>query len=302
MKKFLIYIPTVLVLAFFIFFSKSQGDFFGINVAFGYGGGGGGGGTMYVLPILGINPVVVTGGNTVTSRNISLLYNVSNASMVAISENPSFIGGIWKTFSVSDSFTLSEGYGVKTLYFKFRSSSGAEVLHQILVTYVVGTETFTPPPTPLPTPTPGAPATVGGFVIPFRSGLTSAQRQSIINLVDSGRMFSQTDAKNYAYAIGEANWQQFVGTNPKLMAPVQPIITTTSKFIFTNYLYLGSIGTEVRALQQKLKDLGYFTYPYITGYFGSVTKSAVVLFQKAYNLTPYPGWVGVGTRSILNSL
>ncbi len=43
----------------------------------------------------------------------------------------------------------------------------------------------------------------------------------------------------------------------------------------------GTRGTEVKQVQSTLKELGYFTYPKITGYYGSITKSAVARFQKA---------------------
>jgi peptidoglycan hydrolase-like protein with peptidoglycan-binding domain len=44
-------------------------------------------------------------------------------------------------------------------------------------------------------------------------------------------------------------------------------------------LSLGMSGAS--QLQKDLKTLGYFTYPLITGYFGAVTKKAVIAFQKA---------------------
>ena len=53
-------------------------------------------------------------------------------------------------------------------------------------------------------------------------------------------------------------------------------------------------------LQLKLKALGYFTFDTATGYFGDMTKDAVVKYQKANNLSPYPGWVGPATRDALN--
>lgn len=71
-------------------------------------------------------------------------------------------------------------------------------------------------------------------------------------------------------------------------------------FIFKNYLYLEDSGEEVKQLQIKLKELGFFDQA-VTGYFGEVTKQAVIAFQKANNLAPYPGWVGEGTRKILNT-
>jgi hypothetical protein len=41
--------------------------------------------------------------------------------------------------------------------------------------------------------------------------LNDAQRQSITNLVNSGRAFTETDARNYAYATGAPDYTQFVG-------------------------------------------------------------------------------------------
>ena len=81
------------------------------------------------------------------------------------------------------------------------------------------------------------------------------------------------------------------------------LVKKSEVYTFTSYLYLNDSGDEVLKLQQVLEDLGYFTYSAgPTGYFGQVTKSAVIKFQKAKNLSPYPGWVGPGTRKALNEL
>jgi hypothetical protein len=82
--------------------------------------------------------------------------------------------------------------------------------------------------------------------------------------------------------------------------PTKPTTPNTSKYTFTKYLTIGSNGEEVKQLQNKLKELGHFTYPTATGYYGNITKTAVIKFQKANNLAPYPGWVGPGTRGVLN--
>jgi hypothetical protein len=82
--------------------------------------------------------------------------------------------------------------------------------------------------------------------------------------------------------------------------PVSPVVVP--KTVFRSSLGLGSKGQEVVALQQKLRELGFFKFPTNTGYYGSVTKAAVIAFQKKYNLKPYPGIVGPLTRAALNSL
>ena len=62
---------------------------------------------------------------------------------------------------------------------------------------------------------------------------------------------------------------------------------------FTKDLTVGSSGAEVSALQNALK-----VSP-ATGYFGSITKAAVVAYQKANGL-PATGFVGPLTRAVLN--
>ncbi len=60
----------------------------------------------------------------------------------------------------------------------------------------------------------------------------------------------------------------------------------------------GSTGTEVKRVQTTLHQLGYYTYPKVTGYYGSVTESAVKRFQKANGL-PADGIIGKKTMSTL---
>lgn len=66
-----------------------------------------------------------------------------------------------------------------------------------------------------------------------------------------------------------------------------------------NILKLESEGEKVEKVQQRLKDLGYFDED-ITGYFGTVTESAVKKFQQRNDLTD-DGIVGSGTLKALNS-
>jgi hypothetical protein len=63
-------------------------------------------------------------------------------------------------------------------------------------------------------------------------------------------------------------------------------------------LRLGDRGSEVRALQQRLLDLGYWL-PAVDGVFDSNTKHAVTALQKAAGLAR-DGVVGAGTRRVLD--
>jgi len=79
----------------------------------------------------------------------------------------------------------------------------------------------------------------------------------------------------------------------------EEISTTNNDHIFTSFLNIGITSEEVRQLQTKLKALGYFTYEYITGYFGPITAQAVKDFQKANDIMQV-GYVGPQTRGALN--
>ena len=64
-------------------------------------------------------------------------------------------------------------------------------------------------------------------------------------------------------------------------------------------LRTGSVGPEVSTLQQKLKDLGYYTGE-IDGHFGSASKAALVLFQQQHGLDP-DGMAGEQTLQMIYS-
>jgi peptidoglycan hydrolase-like protein with peptidoglycan-binding domain len=85
--------------------------------------------------------------------------------------------------------------------------------------------------------------------------------------------------------------------------------TSSTSTAFTRTLSLGSTGSDVSALQQTLKNAGFYAYPTITGSFGTVTELAVQKFQSAHGIvssgspsTTGYGVVGPRTRDLLNSI
>jgi len=79
----------------------------------------------------------------------------------------------------------------------------------------------------------------------------------------------------------------------KVLAAFAAFVTVFILFItsaFADYytesktLYIGMRSAEVVNLQNDLKSLGFFTYPTSTGYFGTVTKQAVINYQKSKGL------------------
>lgn len=76
--------------------------------------------------------------------------------------------------------------------------------------------------------------------------------------------------------------------------------TAISKTKIINTLTVGSSGSEVSYLQQILRKLGFFNGE-VTGYFGSITKQAVIDFQAANNIASV-GIVGPKTRELIKEL
>ena len=79
---------------------------------------------------------------------------------------------------------------------------------------------------------------------------------------------------------------------------IKNIVSSSNNYLFTKPLKLGSSGTEVTKLQEKLKTDGVYSGP-ITGYYGNLTVVAVKKFQKLHKLSQL-GSVGPGTRAALN--
>lgn len=71
-----------------------------------------------------------------------------------------------------------------------------------------------------------------------------------------------------------------------------------SVYNFTKNLSVGARDADVTALQQFLTDAKLYTGP-VTGYFGGLTRAAVIAFQKARGIAQV-GLVGPLTRAALN--
>ncbi|MEK7112577.1 MAG: peptidoglycan-binding protein [Patescibacteria group bacterium] len=66
--------------------------------------------------------------------------------------------------------------------------------------------------------------------------------------------------------------------------------------LFTKDLRLGARNPEVEQLQQFLIYEGSYTNGTVNGVFDQATRSAVIAFQKKYNIKPPVGYVGYKTR------
>ena len=98
--------------------------------------------------------------------------------------------------------------------------------------------------------------------------------------------------------------------NSTLMATTTPTTTpsalnassTPYYLLFPTTLKPYSKGIWVAILQLHLRELGYFHYPTITGYYGTVTIQAIRDFQKAQGIKPTNGLFGPLTKGAMNAL
>lgn len=122
------------------------------------------------------------------------------------------------------------------------------------------------------------------------SAVTAFQKKS--GLTANGVVDSKTAA-----AINSALVAKSGGTS---QTPAPSTSTPAALFSITRTLKTGVTGNDVKSLQSALKTLGYFTYPSITTYYGSVTAAAVRNFQSKNGLTSN-GIVDSKTAAAINA-
>ena len=267
-----------------------------------------------------------------TENVISLEFkNVENASEVAVSESKDFAGSSWVSYPTKK-YNLKDKEADR-LYFKFRSKQGATTpvfVSSIKLASAVKKTTETIIPTP--TKKPIIPTVNYVFTSYLYIGSTGDEVRGLQRLLEQLGYYKYPTITGYFGNVTKqavVDFQKDKGLTPypgwvgpgtrkvlngengiiqKVVALVveeivsEKVEVVKDRFVFDRYMYLGSLGIQVRQLQQVLKDLGYFKHPQTTAYFGPVTKQAVMDFQKAKGLIPFPGWIGPQTRKALNSL
>ncbi len=78
--------------------------------------------------------------------------------------------------------------------------------------------------------------------------------------------------------------------------------STNRSFSLNRDLSVGSQGNDVRWLQEFLIENSVYPEARITGYFGTLTKNAVIKFQQKYGIFPQIGYVGLKTRTKIQEL
>ncbi|MFA6340671.1 MAG: peptidoglycan-binding domain-containing protein, partial [Candidatus Paceibacterota bacterium] len=130
---------------------------------------------------------------------------------------------------------------------------------------------------------------VGGSVAQA-AALSQTQINAIVSLLQS----FGADAGTVANVTASLNGQPTTGGTTTT--------TSGSGYNFATDLTVGSKGADVTALQQVLVSGGYLTMPagVAYGYFGSITKAAVIKYQLAKGIAPAAGYFGPKTRASMS--
>jgi hypothetical protein len=118
---------------------------------------------------------------------------------------------------------------------------------------------------------------------------------------DIGTHIISVRVSDYYGHAGTTQQQIVVGTGAVASpAPTAPVTTSgpTNSTVFTSALNMGSSGSQVSALQQRLTTDGLYVGP-ISGYYGALTEAAVKKYQTNHTV-PAVGSVGPMTRALLN--
>ncbi|ASS87151.1 hypothetical protein GLN3_08645 [Geobacillus lituanicus] len=126
-----------------------------------------------------------------------------------------------------------------------------------------------------------------GKAAEWKEGMSSLKIKELQQLLKEKGFFTYPQATGYFGPITEEAVKAFQRAVNLPATGVVDDATYEKLRTFTpsvRTLAVGSRGDEVKVLQQQLKQLGYFQYPQITGYFGTVTEAAVKQFQQANGL------------------
>ncbi|MDP2951301.1 MAG: peptidoglycan-binding domain-containing protein [bacterium] len=148
-------------------------------------------------------------------------------------------------------------------------------------------------------------------VQPKTKTLFENQEEPFFELNLSTKIENTEEEKNLIASL-EAQIAQLKAQIALITAQLQATLAKNNTCSLTSDLFFGKQGEQVKCLQTFLVSQGKDIYPtaLVTGYFGPLTKAAVIRFQEKYRvdiLTPFNlfagnGFVGALTRAKINSL
>lgn len=133
-------------------------------------------------------------------------------------------------------------------------------------------------------------------------GLTTVQAVQIFQKLYGLEVTGQADVNTLATLYSDLTEKEILPEPTATPRPGEITVAGDKVVPYTRKLTVGSTGADVQKLQEKLKELGFFTYKKTTTNYQTQTKNAVTKFQE-YNGLPATGDVDADTwNAIFNSL
>ncbi|MDP3696680.1 MAG: peptidoglycan-binding protein [Candidatus Taylorbacteria bacterium] len=114
--------------------------------------------------------------------------------------------------------------------------------------------------------------------------------------------FGATDRVNNEYCTCQGGVCKQGATSSLPSSSSSYPIYSKNLAIFSRNLTVGSVGNDVKQLQALLANEVGYSADLITGYFGRITRDAVIRLQEKYGIKPTYGYFGAITRKALNAL
>ena len=131
------------------------------------------------------------------------------------------------------------------------------------------------------------------------SPTTTTRYKLRITLLTNG--YTTNADKYYDYSDGGFSITGASAISTPNPTPI-PTPTASTSFDFNRDLYFGLKGDDVKHLQVFLVREVNYSANLITGYFGRITRDAVIRFQEKYGVKPVSGYFGEITRRALNAV
>lgn len=274
--------------------------------------------------------VINNGASETIERNVTLYISATNATQMAVSDNPEFENANFVSFAPTYPYTLSMGTGTKTVYIKLRSAEGGTSVSSDTIMLVEGS-VATPPPVLaceavvyLNRPVKFGASNNADDVkllekflntyenanLPINGVYEERDVQAVIRWqekhaseiltpwgITSGTGYVYTTSLAKIKNIHESACAHSKEQSESHVSSEQAHAGTCLKTEQT--LSYGMSGDVVKTAQTMLGKASYLSHP-ATGFFGPLTRDAVLRFQKNAGIEQV-GHIGPKTREALNT-
>lgn len=261
-----------------------------------------------------------------SKQNVTLTISATNTVRMAISEDPEFTTSSFIPFASSFAYVLSNDLGVKTVYVKLQSEDGGVLV--VSDTIILISENKEIPKENILT------CTIDIYLTtPVKFGENNNADdvrllEKFLNTYESANVpvngvYEQADMEavmkwqekyaseilhpwgivkgtGYVYTTSLAKIKKIheLGCARTVVTPTNNVNKTCLQTDTT--LTYGMTNESVRVAQNLLRNTPYFVHS-STGFFGPITRNAVIQFQAAYGIDQV-GYIGPKTRETLNNV